>query len=103
MMSANDFIVGSLLAGNHSLIAPLQFLYESMTLLTLGIWVAYAALPEPVSKLAVVPVNSYLLRWNEIATALGHTGTQVAVRQPAGGFLLTDVEKVVEAVNGRDA
>jgi len=47
--------------------------------------------PQPL----MVPANSTILRWNEIATALGHTGTQVAL-QPAGGFFLSDVEKVVE-------
>jgi hypothetical protein len=45
-----------------------------------------------------MPVNSTIYRWNEIASALGHTGTQVAVQQPADSFFLTDVEKVVEKV-----
>jgi hypothetical protein len=48
----------------------------------------------------MVPANSTIFRWNEIATALGHTGTQVAV-QPAGGFFLTDVEKVVDEALSR--
>jgi hypothetical protein len=48
----------------------------------------------------VVPVNSTIFRWNEIASALGHTGTQVAV-QPANSFFLTDVERVVEKVLSR--
>jgi hypothetical protein len=43
----------------------------------------------------MVPANSLIFRWNEIATALGHTGTQVAV-QPAGGFSLTEAENAVE-------
>jgi hypothetical protein len=43
-----------------------------------------------------------LFRWNEIASALGHTGTQVAVQQPASGFFLSDVEKVVEDVLTRN-
>jgi hypothetical protein len=49
----------------------------------------------------MLPVNSTILRWNEIASALGHTGTQVAV-QPAGGFFLTDVEKAVETALARN-
>jgi hypothetical protein len=73
-----------------------QFLYESLILGVLGIWVAYAALPEPVRKPVVLPVDSLLFRWNEIASALGHTGTQVAVQQPASGFFLTDAERTVE-------
>jgi hypothetical protein len=45
----------------------------------------------------VMPVNSAIYRWNEIASALGHTGTQVAV-QHSNSFFLTDVEKVVDKV-----
>jgi hypothetical protein len=48
-----------------------------------------------------MPVNSTIYRWNEIASALGHTGTQVAAPQPAGSFFLTDVEDVVEKVLNR--
>jgi hypothetical protein len=59
-------------------------------------------LPEPVRKPVVMPVNSTIYRWNEIASALGHTGTQVAVPQPANTFFLTDVENVVEKVLNRN-
>ena len=95
LMSANDFIVGALLYRNASLTGPLQFVYESVILALLGIWIAYAALPEPARRPLMMPVNSTILRWNEIASVLGYTGTQVAV-QPAGGFILTDVERVAE-------
>ena len=50
----------------------------------------------------MMPANSTIYRWNEIASALGHTGTQVAVQQPANSFFLTDVEKVVEKVLSRN-
>jgi hypothetical protein len=95
VMSASDFILASFWTRNTSLTAPLQFVSESVTLLALGMWVTYCALPERARKPIMVPANSTILRWNEIATALGHTGTQVAL-QPAGGFFLSDVEKVVE-------
>jgi hypothetical protein len=98
LMSTNDFILGSLATRSSSLIAPLQFVYQSLVLVALGIWVAYSALPEPARQPLVMPVNSTIYRWNEIASALGHTGTQVAVQQPADSFFLTDVEKVVEKV-----
>jgi hypothetical protein len=100
LMSANDFIVASLISRNTSLTDPLQFVSESLILVALGTWVAYCAVPEPVRQPVVMPANSTIYRWNEIASALGHTGTQVAV-QPAGGFFLTDVEKVVEKVLNR--
>jgi hypothetical protein len=101
VMSANDFIFASLTARLETLTAPLQFVYESVILLSLGTWVAYCALPEPVRKPMTMPVNSTIYRWNEIASALGHTGTQVATQQPANSFFLTDVEKVVDKVLNR--
>ncbi len=101
LMSANDFVVGTLLAGNSSLTSPLQFVNESLVLVSLGIWVSYFALPEPVRKPITIPANSTIYRWNEIAAALGH-GTQVAVYQPANGSFLSDVEKVVDKVLTRN-
>ena len=97
-MAANDFAATSLISHNTSLTAPLQFVYEGIILASLGVWVVYNVLPEPARKPLVMPANSTVYRWNEIASALGHTGTQVAVPQPANSFFLTDVEKVVEKV-----
>jgi hypothetical protein len=103
MLSTNDFVISSLLSKNSSLTSPLQFISEALTLLSLGVWVAYFALPEPVRRPVVVPANSTIYRWNEIASALGHTGTQVAVVQSASSsFFLTDVEKVVDKVLTRN-
>lgn len=103
MLSANDFIVSSLVARFVSLNSPLQFVSEAVTLLALAVWVTCFALPEPARKPVVIPANSTIYRWNEIASALGHTGTQVAVVQPASSsFFLTDVEKVVDKVLTRN-
>ena len=87
---------------NASLADPMQFVYESMILATLAIWVAYSVLPEPARKPILMPANSTIYRWNEIASALGHTGTRVAVQQPANSFFLSDVERVVEKVLDRN-
>ncbi len=102
VMASNDFLTVSLISRFASLTAPLQFVYESVILVSLGTWVVYCALPEPARKPVVMPVNSTIYRWNEIASALGHTGTQVAVQQPANSFFLTDVENVVERVLNRN-
>jgi hypothetical protein len=95
VMSTNDFILASFWSPKTSLTDPVQFVCESVIMLALGVWVAYCALPEPARLPLMVPANSIIFRWNEIATALGHTGTQVAV-QPSGGFFLTDAENAVE-------
>jgi len=102
LMSANDFFIAALLSHNGSMTEPLQFVYQSLVLVVLATWVTYAALPEPARRPLVVPVNSTIYRWNEIASALGHTGTQVAVQQPANSFFLTDVENVVDRVLSRN-
>jgi hypothetical protein len=102
VMSANDFIFASFTSPKTSLTSPLQFVHELVILLAFGTWAAYCALPEPARMPVVMPINSTLYRWNEIASALGHTGTQVAVQEPSSTFFLTDVENVVEKVLNRN-
>jgi len=102
LLSANDLVMAAIIKLNSSLIEPFQFIYQAVVLVAIGMWVAYSSLPEPVRKPMVVPANSTIYRWNEIASALGHTGTQVAVVQPASSFFLTDVEKVVDKVLTRN-
>lgn len=102
LMSSSDFILSSFWSQKTALTDPLQFVSESMILVALGSWIIYALLPERATQPVLMPVNSMLFRWNEIASALGHTGTQVAVQQQSSGFFLTDVEKVVEDVLTRN-
>jgi len=83
------------------LTTPFQFGYQAIILITIGGWIAYCMIPERALKPLVMPASSTIYRWNEIASALGH-GTKVAVRQPANGFFLTDVERVVEKVLTRN-
>ena len=102
LMSSGDFVVASLITRKTTMTDPLQFVSEAVILLSMGIWATYCALPEPARRPVVMPVNSTIYRWNEIALALGHSGTQVAVPQPANSFFLTDVENVVEKVLSRN-
>jgi hypothetical protein len=102
VLAANDFVLTALIKLNSSLNEPFQFVYQAIVLASLGIWVAYAAMPETVRKPIVVAANSTIYRWNEIASALGHKGANVAVPQTANSFFLTDVEKVVEKVLTRN-
>jgi hypothetical protein len=102
LMSANDFIFSALAKPTTSMATSLQFAYEVLILASLAIWAAYCAFPEAARKPMMMPANSTIYRWNELASALGHTGTQIAVQQPANSFFLTDVEKVVEKVLTRN-
>jgi hypothetical protein len=102
VLSSGDFIVASWISHVVSYNAPVEFIYEALILATLAIWMTYCVLPEPVRKPILMPANSTIYRWNEIASALGHTGTRVAVQQPANSFFLSDVEHVVEGVLARN-
>ena len=102
IMSSADFILSSWISRAASLTDPLQFVYESLILGTLAIWMVYCIVPEPARKPVLMPASSTIYRWNEIASALGHTGTKVALQQPANSFFLSDVERVVEKVLARN-
>jgi hypothetical protein len=64
--------------------------------ISIVIWLSYLALPEPSRESLHIPVTSPLLRWNEVALALGHTGGKVAILN-SEPFMPT-VEKMVEQV-----
>jgi hypothetical protein len=102
MMCSGEFVLAAWSSRLASLNDPVQFVYESLILATLAVWMVYSILPEPPRKPVLMPASSTIYRWNEIASALGHTGTQVAVQQPANSFFLSDVERVVEKVLARN-
>ncbi len=102
LMCSGDFILASWSSRIASYSDPVEYAYESLILATLAVWMVYCILPEPVRKPVLMPASSTIYRWNEIATALGHTGTRVAVQQPANSFFLSDVERVVEKVLARN-
>jgi hypothetical protein len=64
-------------------------------------WAFYVARPEPARETINVPVTSPLLRWNEVAMALGHSGGRVAFVEPSESFM-PNVERMVEEVMKRD-
>lgn len=100
VLSTSDFICANLFPQWTNFQATSQYATEGITLAVLAFWAAYVWLPEPARKPLVVSADSTLYRWNEIASALGHKGTNV-VTVPLGAstsFFLTDVEKVVDKV-----
>ena len=102
VMSTSDFVVSAWSSQIRSPNDPVQFVCESLLLAALGVWLVYCFLPEPAPRPVLMSASSAIYRWNEIATALGHAGTKVAVQQPANGFFLSDVERVVEKVLARN-
>jgi len=101
MFCANDFIDSLLVYRHITYNDPLQFVYEALILAAQAIWLTYCLLPEPARRPILVPVNSTIYRWNEIASALGH-GTRVAVQQSANPSLFSDVEHAMERVLARN-
>ena len=102
LMSANDFASASLLSAHMPMTAPIEFTYQALVLLSLGVWITYSLIPARIRKPVVLPASSAIYRWNEIASALGHTGTQVAMQHSSNGFFLSDVEMVVDKVLTRN-
>lgn len=95
LMAVSDCVQFSLLSTLSGLGSLGQIALESGAVFTLVVWIVYAAVREPERKPVTVPVNSAIYKWDQIASALGHKNTQVAV-QPTPSFFLVDVEKVVD-------
>jgi len=102
LMCSNDFVLVAISQRVPELNAPMQLVYEAVILVALCVWLTYCLQPEPAPKLVLMPTNSTLYRWNEIASALGHTATKSATQPSASSFFLTDVERVVDSVIARN-
>uniref|UniRef100_A0A7V4XTW3 Uncharacterized protein n=1 Tax=Acidobacterium capsulatum TaxID=33075 RepID=A0A7V4XTW3_9BACT len=74
-----------------------------MTTCVLVTWITYFLLPERQEEreIAIIPVQSPLIRWNDVAQALGHSTPRVAIGA-SSGFFLQDVERVVDRVLARN-
>ncbi len=95
-MAAIDCVESSAVMFQVSMGPGVLTAFEGATVLTLATWIAYSLLPELTSKPVTLPVNSAIYKWDQIASALGHKGTQVAIPPASPSFFLVDVEKVVE-------
>jgi hypothetical protein len=99
MEAGSQLIASALLVRHHALYSMGNLVLETVTIITFMTWSAYFFLPEPAAErnAATLPVSSPLIRWNEIAKALGHSAPHVAVGQ-SQAFFLQDVEKVVDKI-----
>jgi len=103
-MEATMLMIGVAIPAQSGIYTTINFFVELVGMIVCLIWVAYFVLPkaEPDHVSVALPVTSPLLRWNEIAKALGHSTPHVAVGT-SGGFFLQDVEKVVDKVMTKNA
>ena len=93
-----QLLLYSALANSHiSRMYTLAQFLPKVYFASLLIWVLYLVQPEPARESIHIPLTSPLLRWNEVALALGHSGGRVAINSNAEPFMPT-VERMVEQV-----
>jgi hypothetical protein len=97
LMASMEFVVSAFSIGHPSFATSAGTLSEITVTMALLTWTSYFLQTEPERKPVTLPVSSSLLRWNEIATALGHSTPHVAVGS-SSDFFLQDVEKVVDKI-----
>jgi hypothetical protein len=88
-----------MLFGHHPLDSTERLLMQVGPMVAFLVWTGYFLAPRTQAErnTATLPVSSPLIRWNEIAKALGHNAPHVAVGQ-SQAFFLQDVEGVVDKV-----
>lgn len=98
IQAAAELICSALLVRSHSIWSIGNLVIEFASIGALLIWTAYFLLPEAVAETGPItlPITSPLLRWNEIALALGQRPPQVALGAASSAFFLQDVEQVVD-------
>jgi hypothetical protein len=95
-----DMILSMLQSYHPGLNSWVNVLSQATSISVLVLWSGYFLASEPVAELnpVTLPVSSSLLRWNDIAMAMGHSNAYVTVGQTSGAFFLRDVEQVVDKV-----
>lgn len=104
VQAAGNFVIFSVVNWQHSQIwSSADSLSEMLTFVVLFMWGAYFLLPQRAAEREVqyVPSPSPLIRWNDVAQALGH-GTPRVAAGASTGFFLQDVERVVDRVLARN-
>ncbi len=98
LMATGTLVNAAVLARVPSLTSSANIAFEFVYLVSISIWCVYFLRPEPARRMVAVPVSSPLVRWNEIAQALGNPAGQVAVSYPPS--FMTDVHHLVNNVMG---
>jgi hypothetical protein len=96
-----QLLVYSVAAQSHVSKMPLiGQLLPMIFVVTLIVWTGYLAQPEQARESLHIPVTSPLLRWNEVALAMGHTGGKVALNESEP--FMPSVERMVEQVMNKE-
>ena len=82
LMATVSLVDSAWLSHNSTMYSTINIINGGVMCLTLLVWSAYFAFPEPKRRLIVLPTTSPFLRWNQISQALGDDPGFVAV----GGF-----------------
>ncbi len=104
IQAASDFLITAVVQWQHAQIWSFaNLLSEALTAVVLMTWATYFLLPQRQEECGVitVPTPSPLIRWNDVAQALGHGSPRVAAGVSTG-FFLQDVERVVDRVLARN-
>jgi len=78
-LAATDLVRSAWLAHNSNMNSKINVINGVAICLTLCIWSAYFAFPEPKRRFIVLPTTSPFLRWNQISMALGDEPGYVAI------------------------
>jgi hypothetical protein len=89
-------VFSSLINSHISKLPLLAQLVPQVYYASLLIWVGYLVQPDPARQSLHIPITSPLLRWNEVALALGHSGGKVAIMNSEP--FMPSVERMVEQV-----
>ena len=99
LQAATELILSVVTSRGTYLDSTMNVVLQVVITLVLSSWITYFLLPEPKAEREAItlPVSSPLIRWNEIANALGHSTPHVVVGQSSATFL-QDVEQVVDKI-----
>jgi hypothetical protein len=95
ILSIQYLLVSAFWTQSIGLYSAVNIGQEVAGLFGLGTWLVYALRPEPIRKPIMLPVTSPLIRWNEIALALGFGEAQVVIGGSSSSFHVPDLEKAV--------
>lgn len=96
--AAGQLISSAMLSTPGSIWSSANLIVMSAGTIALATWMVYFLLPEAAEERGPItlPATSPLLRWNDIASALGQRPAHVSLGTASSAFFLQDVEQVVD-------